>query len=133
MAYQAGNPWLRPKPVRVAAASGRRRLYWAYIQKKKSISRCGRFHTRSHQLCFQWTILQTLHYCSLYILTLFWEEKKTGRGKQNRPIYSRSPVRPSQSTSTGYWQGYAKCLPLALKSKPSGQSFSVATPSSHST
>ena len=32
MAYQAGNPWLRPKPVGVAAASWRRRLYWADIQ-----------------------------------------------------------------------------------------------------
>ena len=29
MAYQAGNPWLRPKPVGVAADSGRRRLYRA--------------------------------------------------------------------------------------------------------
>ena len=35
MAYHAGNPSLQPKPVRVAAASGRRRLYWADIHTSR--------------------------------------------------------------------------------------------------
>lgn len=40
--------------------------------------------------------------------------------------------RPEQSTSIGYWHGYANGPSLALKRRPSGQSFSSPTPSMHS-
>lgn len=46
--------------------------------------------------------------------------------------YLRTADLPAQSTSEGYWQGYAKNFALELNSSPSGHSFCSGTPSTHS-